>query len=114
MAQDHRIEENGQRLSYTCANRGYRTNVHLNTSYAHRDASHPDRPGSDNLGSVFDRPLAQDGESLWLEHVVDNEGHPCYWLMWYDPSGVPKLPASGILSRENIADMQRLFASFIP
>jgi len=67
-------------------------------------------------GTVFDRALADDGEhSLWLEHVIEIQtGDEYYWLMWYDSNGFPTMPMSGILSRDDIANMQSLFASFIP
>src|SRR5438270_3352648 len=105
MAQDHRILHNRQRLDYTCTNRRFRTDINK----GERHGQH-----SRNRGSVFDRPLADhDGYSLWMEHVIDESGHEYYWLMWYDPAGKPTIPLSGILSREDIANIQRLFVNFI-
>jgi hypothetical protein len=104
---NHRLELNGQRLSYTCANARFRTNIKKGS---------PHRSDSGHRGSVFSEPLAQsDGYSLWLEHVIDHRSSDeYYWLMWYDPAGLPTIPLSGILSRDEVANMQRLFASFIP
>lgn len=66
-------------------------------------------------GNVFDRPLADsNGYSLWLEHVIGDGREDYYWLMWYDSAGIPTIPLSGILSRNDIANMEGLFASFIP
>jgi hypothetical protein len=106
VATDHRIELNGQRLDYTCANRRFKTNIEAGRRHGSQSA---------NRGSVFDEPLAEsDSCSLWLEHVVDVERGEYYWLMWYDSSGAPTMPMSGILSRNDIANMQRMLASFIP
>lgn len=54
--------------------------------------------------------------ALWLEHVsaADDPNGQYYWLMWYGPDGWPTISMSGILNRAHIANMQRLFASFIP
>ena len=109
MARDHRIEQNGQRVDYTCENRRFRTDIAKGQSHG----QHPTR------GSVFAEPLAggqgPDEYSLWLEHVIstDDPDDECYWLMWYC-NGSPTIPLSGILHRDDIANMQRLFAAFIP
>ena len=106
---DFRIEQNGQRIDYTCANYSYRTNIT-------KGEPHGEHP---TLGSVFAEPLAgsqAEGEfSLWLEHVIPNDDpdHECYWLMWYE-DGSPTVTGSSILHRDAIANMQRLFATFIP
>lgn len=106
LARDHRIERNGRRLNYTCANRRFRTDISKGQRHGRRSA---------NRGSVFETPLAEsNGYSLWLEHVVDDSENEYYWLMWYDDDGIPTIPLSGILSRDDIANMERLFASFIP
>jgi hypothetical protein len=34
--------------------------------------------------------------------------------MWYDSGGVPTIPMSGVLSREDIASMGDLLASLVP
>jgi hypothetical protein len=109
MARDHRILQNGQRIDYTCKNWSFSTDIAKGRPHG----QHP------TLGSVFDEPLAGSqapGEySLWLEHVIANAdpNDECYWLMWYQ-DGRPTIPLSGILHREDIANMQRLLASFIP
>jgi hypothetical protein len=105
LARDHRIEQNGQRLNFTCANFQYRTDID-------KGQAHGQCP---NRGSVFTEPLVDsEGYSLWLEHLLDREDREYYWLMWYDFSGVPTMPMSARLNRDDIANMQRLFASFIP
>jgi hypothetical protein len=106
MPRDNRIEQDGQRLDYTCANKRFQTNIAKGQCHGRR---------SSIRGSVFDEPLAgSEGYSLWLEHVVEAQtGWECYWLMWYK-DGVPTIPMSGILSRDDIANMERLFASLIP
>jgi hypothetical protein len=104
---DHRIEQDGMRLDYTCENARFRTNI--NMGEAHGDC--PSR------GSVFGEPLAQnDGYSLWLEHISDRRDSDAhyYWLMWYDERGHSTIPMSGVLNREHIANMQRLLVKFIP
>ena len=109
MARDSRIEFNGLRIDYTCENRRFKTDVC-------KGKPHGQDP---TLGSVFGEPLAgnqvRDEVSLWLEHVVAKEdpNDECYWLMWYQ-NGRPTIPLSGILHRKDIANMQRLFACFIP
>jgi YD repeat-containing protein len=85
----------------------------LSRSYDQPHGQHPTR------GSVFAEPLAggqaPDQYSLWLEHVVSTDApeDECYWLMWYH-DGRPTIPMSSILQRDDIANMQRLFASLIP
>jgi hypothetical protein len=106
LAYDHRIDQDGHRLDYTCANRRYRTNINMGESHGEYTATR---------GSVLREPLADgDGYSLWLEHVTEDSGDEHYWLMWYDSRGFPTIPLSGILDRDDIANMQRLLASFIP
>ena len=109
MAADHRIEQNGQRLNYTCENAAYRTNIDKGE---HHDLSHHYR------GSVFAEPIKGhlgDEYTLWLEHVKvkHDPDDECYWLIWYK-NGRPTIPLSAIWHREDIAKMQRLLASFIP
>ena len=106
MARDHRIEQDGQRLGYTCANSRFRTNINRGHNHGQHSAIR---------GNVFDRPLVDSGGySLWLEHVISKIDEEYYWLMWYDGEGIPTIPMSGILSRNDIANMEALFASFIP
>lgn len=108
MARDHRIERDGRRLDYTCENRRFRTD----TTKGHTHGEQPTR------GSVFSQALAGSQEpdqfSLWLEHVVavNDPDDECYWLMWYQ-NGFPTVPLSSILHREDIVNMERLFASFL-
>jgi hypothetical protein len=77
---------------------------------------YPHREGQAYLGSVFTEPLADGEESLWLEHVTckADPSDQCYWLMWYGPNGTPRIPLSGVLHRDDIANMSRLLASFVP
>ena len=107
MAPDHRMLANGERLDHTCENAKFLTNIRL---------GEPHVEGQQHRGSVFREPLYADGEwSLWLEHVTrkENPSEPYYWLMWYR-NGVPTIPLSGVLQRDDIANMSRLLASFVP
>jgi hypothetical protein len=103
------IGENGRPIDYTCCNARFRTDTSKGNAHGQQSSR----------GSVFREPLAgsQDpGEySLWLEHVIDTADptEECYWLMWYR-NGRPTMPMSAILYRDDIANMQRLIASFIP
>ena len=109
MAKDFRIEQNNERINYTCENNRFRTNITKGEPHG----EHRIR------GSVFAEPLARiqaEGEySLWLEHVIpkNDPDDECYWLMWYK-DGCPTVTGSSILHRDDIANMQRLFATFIP
>jgi len=108
MSKDFRILNGGHRLDFTCENRRYRTNI---------QKGNPHSPLSSHLGNVFNEPLYNGGNvSLWLEHAIDNLGSSeCYWLMWYDnTTGQPTIPLSGALNKDEVINMQRLFAGFIP
>jgi hypothetical protein len=105
---EHRIiDQDGQPLVYTCENYRFLTDIT-------KGQTHGDR--SRTRGSVFSEPLTpQGGYSLWLEHVIEKgSAEELYWLMWYDEDGRPPMPMSSILRRDDIANMQRLLASFIP
>ena len=102
------IEENGERLTYTCLNARFKTDI---------SKGHPHGAHSDSRGSVFTEPLADhNGDSLWLEHVCDHKHNESdfYWLMWYDSQGRPNMTMSGILNKADLTRMQGLFAGFIP
>lgn len=101
---DHRIPGPQGPVPYTCDNRGYRSNTSKGAAGAQAPAS------------VFDSPLIQlPGASLWLEHVVEKEtGDPCYWLMWYDHLGNPTIPLSGVFSKDDLSQMLRRLADFVP
>jgi hypothetical protein len=105
MAQDHRIKRNGKVYDYSCENGRFRTDIKKGQPHG----------CSTTLGSVFDRPLCKpgkEGDSVWLEHVIeDSTRTEYYWLMRYKKTGVPSMPMSGILSREDIANMLCFFAS---
>lgn len=108
MAKDHRIRDtSGQAVSYSCENRRYRTDI---------AKGEPHSPLSQSRGSVFPSPLVQcDGYSLWLEHVQGPETEAeVYWLMWYDPDGVPTIPSSGIFGRTELSRMLEQLARFVP
>jgi hypothetical protein len=76
---------------------------------------HRHAPFSQSRGSVFECPLVdRDEYSLWFEHVISESGEQLYWLMWYGPDKRPTIPLSGVMDRDDIAKMQRLFASFVP
>lgn len=93
---DHRINLNGKSLDYTCINRKFATNTSL--GYEHV-------PGHGYLGSVTQQALYDDGySSLWLEHVTElnNPNNKCYWFMWYGTKGLPNIPASGVMNKEDL------------
>jgi hypothetical protein len=107
MARDHRIVLNGAPVNYTCENSRFQTNLSKGQAHGAGQAS----------GSVFGQALVTyPGGSLWLEHVADNQdpGQPYYWLMHYDPTGMPSIPLSGIMSKEDLEEMARLMASLLP
>ena len=107
MAADHRLtNQSGQRIDYSCGNRRYRTN--LNKGFHHG--------ASQTMGSVFQTPLiSHGGYSLFLEHVEEiDTGEEVYWFMWYDPSGIPTIPLSGIFDKAELAEMERQLADFVP
>jgi hypothetical protein len=108
VAQDHRVEENGARLDYTCENYRFKTDVTQGSSHGTRSPSR---------GSFFDEPLVEngDGYTLWLEHVVEKPTQELYyWLMWYDRTGRPTVTMSSIMDRTDIGNMARLLTSFVP
>jgi hypothetical protein len=109
MAKDHRIMQDGERLSYTCENERFKTDTSKPESYSHGIQS-------TSRGSVFDQPLLEsNGYTLWLEHVLDKKTQDsCYWLMWYGPDGISTVPMSSVLSKDDITNMARLLASFVP
>ena len=89
---DHRIEENGRRLDFTCQNRGYRTAIRK---------GHPHGEPGTAGGSVFPDLLEGNGDpySLWLEYVVPvsglDSGEDMFWLMWYN-NGRPESVNSAV------------------
>jgi hypothetical protein len=81
---------------FTCANRNYRTDL---------SQGHSHGPGN-ALGSVIPRALYTDPtQSLWVEHVIGRRepGEQIFWLMWYDESGNPLIPLSGVFDRNGLA-----------
>ena len=107
MATDHRRPgPAGKRLDYTCQNKRFRTDIEQ--GYSHGPAR--------TKGSVFEVPLIdRDGYSLRLEHVEEIEtGNKYYWLMWYDQEGKPTIPMSGIFDKDELVEMAKNFASFVP
>ncbi|SRR5579875_607203 len=102
---DHRIvDDNGVRLSYTCQNAKYRTNIlkgHSHGSYSAR-------------GNVFsDALITREQYTLWLEHVVSTDGDQWYWFMWYK-DGIPTIPLSGIFDKEDLSKMLASIGTFVP
>ena len=107
MAADHRLVDNmGQRINFSCGNRRYKTN--LNKGFAHG--------GSPTPGNVFQGPLINHvGYTLWLEHVEEiATSDEVYWLMLYDQAGIPTIPLSGIFDKNELAEMIRQLAGFLP
>lgn len=99
MARKDRLDDQ----PFTCSNQRYNTDIDHGEPHATADA----------LGSVFREPLVDNGGyTLWLEHVIDRKhGSRTFWLMWYDRDGSPTIPASGVVSLEQIGEMaSRLIA----
>jgi hypothetical protein len=80
---------------WVCENRRYRTNTRKGASHGRY---------SKVRGSVFPGPLAKgDGYTLWLEHVTaKDDGSDCFWFMWYDETGRPTIPLSGVLTTDGL------------
>lgn len=107
VAADHRINQSGTPIAFTCENRRFKTN--LQKGHPHGLEQAP--------GSVFNVPLiVYPGGTLWLEHVedADNPTEPCYWFMHYDAHGKPTIPLSAIMGKNEVQEMARLMASLIP
>ncbi|MCU0360023.1 MAG: hypothetical protein MUF75_04780 [Bacteroidia bacterium] len=92
---DHRIVINNNSLDNTCENRFFKTDISI--GYEHY-------PGQVHKGSVTKHPLYEyDGQALFLEHVIDiRNGNKCFWFMWYHENGMPKLPGSGVIDKDDI------------
>ena len=102
---DKRIIKDGIPLDYTCENLRFKTNIDIGKPHG----------GNHVCGSVFNTALIdRTPHSLWLEHVLDkNDDGEWYWLMWYE-DGKPSLPASAVLTREDLNRMLALIATFVP
>ena len=91
MAKDHRITQGGVTLNFSCYNYAFRTDIGM---------GNPHSTYATTRGSVTGQPLVRtiEGATLWLEHVeeVKNPTQKCYWLMWYDPTGIPTIPMNPI------------------
>jgi len=108
MAYDHRIiDMTGNRINYSCENRRYRTNLRK---------GFPHNPSSQTLGNVIEHPLVNSGGySLWLEHVFEiDTTEEMYWLMWYDASGKPTIPLSGVFDKNDLGQMVFQLSKFVP
>jgi len=92
-------------VAFTNTNSRYETNT---------KKGHPHGDGKPE-GSVFKEPIFIDGDSLWLEHVIDIKTgrDDLYWLMWYDVHGRPTTKVSGILSRDDLKALSRNLSSFL-
>ena len=109
MAKDHRIESEGSRIDFTCENWWFRTDT---------DRGFPHVPSA-TRGSVLENALVYTigGYTLWLEHVrnrAEPDASDLYWLMWYDPDGVPTIPLSSIFNREQLVEMVGQLMRFVP
>ena len=108
MPRDHRRADVPGRTEFSCSNTRFRTKTDKGEHHGE----------SETRGSVFRTALvhAHSGCSLWLEHV-EKIGAPeeqLYWLMWYDSTGMPAIPMSGVFGKEEIAEMSRQLAGFVP
>jgi hypothetical protein len=103
---DHRIIQNERRINFTCTNRGFETNLQKGKTHARRRAK----------GSVFRSPLVttDDRYTLWLEHAINQRTRQqTYWLMWYDPNGVPTIPASSVIDATEIRELGKRLCDFV-
>jgi hypothetical protein len=109
MAKDHRINQGGAPLNYSCENYGYRTDIGNGQPHSSYAATR---------GSVTGQPLVRtsQGATLWIEHVeeVKNSTQKCYWLMWYDPDGKPTIPLSGVLDKTELGRLAQQLMQFVP
>ena len=98
--------EKWRRQAFSCANSRFHTDTATRFSHAPHTT----------MGSVLPAPLIvnSDGESLWLEHVVDMKyGSRTLWFMWYDKQGSPKLDMSGVFDVANLSEMTASLAAFL-
>ena len=98
MAEKDRLrDEKGNFQNFTCRNAKFSTNTSKGAAHGKAHAK----------GNALAGPLVEhDGYTLWLEHVIDHENpsNERYWLMWYQ-DGIPKIPMSGVLSKEVLCTM---------
>jgi hypothetical protein len=97
----------GEAQKYTLENYGFRTDTSKGKPHGIGNA----------LGSVFSEPLftGDQNDSVWLEHVVGKgDGKALYWLVWYDSEGKPKIPLSAIFGKEQLVEMSKRIAEFVP
>ena len=101
MGRRHRLEDQ----AFTCANSRFQTNTRKPFPHGEGVAG----------GSVFEKPLAktEQGDSLWLEHVLAKDGAEAFWLMWYDQDGNPTIPLSGVMSADEVREMSSRLARFM-
>lgn len=102
---DHRISDgNGISINFTCQNSTYRTDI----GKGHQHGSHTAR------GNVFcDSLITREQYSLWLEHVVHENGTEWYWFMWYK-DGIPTIPLSGIFDKADLSKMLASIGELVP
>ena len=95
MSKDWRIFRKGQRLSFTCENSKFKTDI--SRGYKHF---------SDNnyLGSAIPEPIYTNGiDTLWIEYVINvkDKNNKCFWFMWYK-NGIPSLSGSSVIDEDDI------------
>jgi hypothetical protein len=102
------IDSDGKPIPFTCENTRFMTDT---------SKSPAGGPGPVAPGSVFAEPLAGipgKENSLWLERVVEKtDNSASYWLMWYNRSGEPLTPVSGVFSKAAVTQMAKRLASFV-
>ena len=105
MPAKHVQDAHGQDLPFTLSNSGFKTDV--SKGLQHGDSL--------TRGSVFSGPLARGlGANLWLEHAISRDGDPYYWLVWYDDEGEATIPMSAVFRKDQLVEMVRQFAEFVP
>ena len=101
-----RIVKDGKPVAFSCQTRQFRTD--LSRGMAHGSYA-------PTLGSATDTPLVDRyGYTLWLEHVAPTATHRGgFWLVWYDPLGVPAAMTNGILDRNDVVQMGNVLRSAV-
>lgn len=105
MTPRRRIVRNGKPLNFSCETRQFRTDV----TQGKRHGTY-----ASTLGCAIDRPLVDRyGYTLWLEHVAPTAAlRGGYWLVWYDPFGVPSSMTSGVMEKNDVVQLGNALRSF--
>jgi len=88
--------QNRNYMPFTCENGRFKTDT--SKGYPHGIGL--------PMGSVTPSPIWDDGETLYLEHVIDKQnGNNCFWFMWYDEYGNNKINVSAVFGEGDILEI---------